>query len=275
MAGKRRSVIIASHIALIVICTTLLFPFFWMVATSLKTLTESSQIPPVWLPLKPQWNNYSEMFNIAPLGRFYFNSIVVAVFTTLGAVFTSSLAAFAFARLEFRGRDVLFFLYLASMMIPSQVTMIPAFIIVRDLGWIDTYRGLIIPGCFTAFGTFLLRQFFMTIPRDLEDAAVIDGCSPFQVYRRIILPLATPALAALSIFVFLASWNNLLWPLIVTSKLEMRTIPVGLTFFQGQHFSMWHLLMAASVVSLVPLILVYIVAQKYFVEGITLGALKG
>ncbi|OFX15636.1 MAG: sugar ABC transporter permease [Armatimonadetes bacterium RBG_16_58_9] len=267
--------LLLSHIVLIIISAGMLFPFFWMLGTSLKTLPEASQMPPIWWPSNPQWGNYKEMFSLAPLARFYWNSVVVAVGVTVGSVFTSSLAAFAFARLQFRGRDSLFLLYLATLMVPGQVTMIPAFIVVRYLGWIDTYRGLILPGCFSAFGTFLLRQFFLTIPRDLEDAATVDGCSPFRVYWQVIMPLVRPALAALAIFSFLGSWNNLLWPLVVTTKMEMRTIPVGLTFFQGQYVTMWHLLMAAAVVALVPLIVVYIIAQKYFVEGITLGAIKG
>jgi len=188
---------------------------------------------------------------------------------------TASLAAFAFARLRFRGRDALFLLYLATMMIPFPVTLIPNFIIVRVLGWIDTFRALILPPAFSAFSTFLLRQYFMSIPVELDDAARVDGASSFRIWWQVIMPLSGPALATLAIFTFLGQWNSFLWPLVVTNSEEMWTLPVGLASFQGQYSIEWHLLMAGSVIAIVPILVIYLIGQKWFVRGITLTGMGG
>lgn len=187
----------------------------------------------------------------------------------------SSLAAYAFARMQFRGRDILFLLYLGTLMIPGQVTIVPLFILMKYLNWVDTYQALILPGSFTAFGTFLLRQFFLSIPFELEDAARIDGCSRFGMYWRIILPLSGPALATLAIFTFIQQWNNFLWPLIVTNSDSMKTLPLGIAMFQTQNGTQWHLMMAASAIAIVPTLILFIFAQKYFVKGITLSGMGG
>jgi multiple sugar transport system permease protein len=221
-----------------------------------------------------RWFNYVQSWTSVNFPRYYINSIIVAVAVTFGQVFTSSLAAFAFARLEFPGRDKIFLAYLGTMMIPSEVTIIPIFILLKILGWIDTYQALILPGIFTAYGTFLLRQFFLTIPKDLEDAAVIDGCSKFRIYATIILPLSKAALATLTTFVFMGSWNNFMWPLIVTNSDNMKTLPIGLASFQGQFSTDYTLLMAASMIVLIPVIIVYIFNQRFFTEGIVLSGLK-
>lgn len=211
-----------------------------------------------------------------PFGRFYLNSLFVATTITIAQLFTCSLGAYAYARLRFPGRDVLFLLYLATMMVPFEVTLIPLFIVVRQFGWINTYQGLTIPFFFSAFGTFLLRQYFLTLPRDLDDAARIDGAGYFGVYWRIALPLSGPALATLGIFVFLYFWNVLLWPLVVTDSIDLRTVPYGLAMFVGKdQIVNWNLLMAASTVSVVPTLIVFILGQKYFVRGITLTGIKG
>jgi multiple sugar transport system permease protein len=254
---------------------TMLLPFFWMLSTSLKDASAFFTIPPQWIPKPIVWRNYLDAWNAVPFGRFYLNSIFIAVSQTFGVLLTSSLAAYAFARLEFPGRDKLFFLYLATMMLPGAVTMIPTFILMRMVGWIDTYKALIVPGLFTAYGTFLLRQFFMGIPGDLEDAARIDGCSKVGIYRHVVIPLSKPALATLGTMTFIGSWNNFMWPLIVTHSMEKKTLPIGLASFQGLYLTNWNLLMAASIIVMVPTLIVFIFNQRFFVEGIKLTGTKG
>ena len=206
---------------------------------------------------------------------FYLNSIAVSVCVTLGMVFTSSLAAFAFARLDFPGRDSIFLGYLATLMVPAIVIMLPVYALLSQLRMTNTYSALIFPVMFSAYGTFLLRQFFMTIPKELEDAAVMDGASPFGIYRHIVLPLSKPALATLTTFAFLHSWNDFLWPLMVVDRLALKTLPIGLAHFQDSYTTEYHLLMAASVIVMVPVLVVFIVGQRYFVRGIVLSGMKG
>ena len=210
-----------------------------------------------------------------PMGRFFLNSLLVAAAVTFGVVFSSSLAGYAFARLRFPGRDKLFLGYLATMMIPGAVTMIPLFILMRQLGWVDSYAALIVPAMFSAYGTFMLRQFFMSIPRDLEDAAAIDGCGLFGIYWRIILPVSKPALATLTTFTFMGQWNNFLWPLVVTNSPEKMTLPVGLQYFMGLHGTDYALLMAGSVTAILPVLALFLFSQRFFIRGIQLGAIKG
>ncbi|MFH1902691.1 MAG: carbohydrate ABC transporter permease [Candidatus Omnitrophota bacterium] len=254
---------------------TMLVPFFWMLSTSLKEAGAVFTFPPQWIPKPILWRNYADAWNAVPFGRFYLNSIFISISQTFGVLLTSSLAAYAFARLEFPGRDKLFFLYLATMMLPGAVTMIPVFILLKMVGWIDTYKALIIPGLFTAYGTFLLRQFFMSIPGDLEDAARIDGCSKMGIYRHVVIPLSKPALATLGTMTFIGSWNSFMWPLIVTNSMEKKTLPIGLASFQGLYTTDWTLLMAASIIVMVPTLVVFIFNQRFFVEGIKLSGMKG
>ncbi len=263
------------HLALLFGSVFVLLPFLWMLSTSLKEPAEIFTYPPRWIPSDFAWSNYAEATTVMPFGRFYLNSLVVAVCVTLVQILTASLAAFAFARLRFKGRDAIFLLYLATLMIPFQVTMIPNFALIRFLGWFDSYKALILPPAFSAFSTFLLRQYFRGIPLELDEAARIDGASSFRIWWQIIMPLSRPALAALSIFTFLASWNDFLWPLVITNSLEMRTLPVGLSAFQGQFNVQWHLLMAGAVIALVPVLVVYVAAQKQFIQGITLAGMGG
>ena len=254
-------------------------PFLWMLTTSLKPPGALFSYDRIWwqdwVPTTFVWQNYVKALTVVPFLRFYFNSIFVAAATTAGQVMTSALAAYAFARLEFPGRDKIFFAYLATMMVPGAVTMIPVFILLRSLGWIDTYKAVILPGIFTAYGTFLLRQFFMTLPRDLEDAAKIDGCSYFGIFWRIVLPLSKPALATLTTFIFMGSWLNFMWPLIVLNTHQKFTLPVGLAYFQSMHNTDWTLLMAGSLMMILPILIVFIFTQRYFVEGIKLTGIKG
>jgi len=254
-------------------------PFFWMITTSLKEPGAIFSYQRAWwedwIPLQFVWQNYVAAWKAVPFARFYMNSLFVSLCVTAGQVVTSALAAYAFARLEFPGRDKIFFGYLATMMVPGAVTMIPVFILLRSLGWIDTYKGVILPGVFTAYGTFLLRQFFLTLPKDLEDAAKIDGCSYFGIFWRIVLPLSKPALATLTTFTFMGSWLNFMWPLIVLNTHEKFTLPVGLSYFQSLHHTDWSYLMAGSLMMILPILVVFIFTQRYFVEGIKLTGIKG
>lgn len=263
------------HLLLIAGSVIMLLPFIWMLSTSLKMPAEIFTYPPIWIPTTLAWENYTRTVTIMPFGRFYFNSLVVAISVTFLQLLTASLAAFAFARLRFWGRNALFLLYLATLMIPFHVILIPNFILVRFLGWYDTYQALILPPAFFALSTFLLRQYFLGLPLELDEAARIDGASSLRIWWQIILPLSGPVLAALTIFTFLNTWNDFLWPLVITNSLEMRTLPVGLTAFQGQYKVEWHLLMAGAVIAMIPVLIVYILAQKRFVEGITLAGLGG
>ena len=251
-----------------------LSPFIWMILTSFKDMSEIYVYPPKWFPSKLNFENYTNAFSAAPFGRYYFNSVFVAATVTLGQLITCSMAAFAFARLKFWGRDVLFFIFLGTMMIPYNVTMIPSFMVLYWLGWIDSYTALIVPGLASAFGTFLLRQFFMTIPKELEEAAYIDGATKLQVLRKIIVPLAKPALATLSIFTFMGVFNDFIWALIVINSESMNTVQLGLAIFRDRYLTQWDLLMAGSVTAVLPILIVFFFAQKYFIKGITLSGLK-
>ncbi len=267
------------YLFLILGAVTMLAPFLWMITTSLKEPGEVfSYMKPWWydwFPTSFVWQNYIKAYQVVPFARFYFNSVFVAVLTTLGQVSTSAFSAYAFARLNFPGRDKIFFAYLATMMIPGAVTMIPVFMLLQSLGWIDTYKAVILPPIFTAYGTFMLRQFFLTLPKDLEDAAKIDGCSYFGIFWRILLPLSKPALATLTTFTFMGNWMSFMWPLIVLNSHEKFTLPVGLSYFQSLHNTDWTLLMAGSLMMILPILLLFIFNQRYFVEGIKLSGIKG
>jgi multiple sugar transport system permease protein len=257
---------------------TMIVPFLWAISTSLKTEDAIYANPTDLVPRDPKtrqisihWENYLKVWGKIPLRSYYMVSIIAAVAVTIGRVATSSLAAYAFARLEFPGRDKLFLLYLATMMIPAEVTMIPIFVLISKMHWMNTYYALILPGVFTAFGTFMLRQFFMTIPRGLEDAARVDGCSRLGIWWRVIIPLSVPALVTLTIFTFLGSWNDFMWPLIVTHTKDMFPIPVGLAQMQSDYQRELTLLMAASVQVLVPVFILFFACQKRVTEGIVMS----
>lgn len=277
--AKERTLRISAYVVLIIGALSMIMPFLWMVTTSLKTLNTIFVQPKNWIqmfvPTMLVWQNYVDAWTKVPFGQFYLNSIIVGLAVTVGQVFTSSLAAYAFARLTFPGRDKLFFAYLATMMIPGSVTMIPVYVLMRVFGWVDTYQALIIPAIFSAYGTFMLRQFFMTLPKDLEDAAKIDGCGFFRIYMTIILPLSKPALATLTVFTFMGNWGSFMWPLLVTNTMTMRTLPIGLESFKTQYSTDWHLLMAGSVMVMLPIVIIFIFTQRYFVESIKLTGVKG
>jgi multiple sugar transport system permease protein len=253
-----------------------LFPFFWMISTSLRGSDELFLYPPKLIPKHALFKNYLDIWAMAPFGIYFFNSIVVTTCIMLGEVLTSALAAYAFSKIEFPGREKLFLAFLGTLMIPNIVTLVPTFIIVRRLNWIDSYMGLIIPEMATAYGIFMLRQFFMTIPRELDDAAQIDGFSRLGTLFRIYLPLSVPALMALSIISFINNWNNFFWPLIVTNSDRMRTLPIGLRFFmEGEGSGEWQFLMVAATLVVIPPLLVFLALQRYFVRGMTMTGIKG
>jgi multiple sugar transport system permease protein len=260
---------------LVVASLVTLVPIVWMALTALKTQADAVRVPPGILPSEWRWGNLVDAMRFAPFGRFLLNSLIQVGGITILQVGTSALAAYAFARLRFRGRDPIFLVYLATLMIPPQVTLVPTYLLIKELGWISSYQGLILPQAFTAFGVFLLRQFFLSIPRELEEAARIDGANRFTVFLRIILPLAGPALASLAVFAFTYHWNNLLWPLVVSNSDATTPVVVGLQKFQGQFGTQWNLLMAAALITTVPALLVYTAAQRWFVQGITMGGFGG
>jgi multiple sugar transport system permease protein len=272
LIGVRHAV---TYVLLFAASIIMLLPFIWMLSTSLKTPNAVFVYPPEWMPNPVRWQNYADVVRVMPFLRYVLNTAAVATSITILHLLVSSLAAYAFARLRFPGRNRLFLAYLATLMVPGQVTLIPNFLIVKYLGWIDSYQALIIPQIFTAFGTFLLRQFFLTIPNELEDAARIDGASNFSIYWRIMLPLSGPALATLGVFTFTAQWNNFLWPLIVINDEQMRTLTVGLRALVGQFTVQYPLLMAGSVISVLPMLVMFLLAQRFFVRGIALTGLGG
>ncbi len=270
---------IAGYTILIGVALTMIVPFIWMVTTSLKEPNSAFAYPPQLLPTEINFKNYEMLFTLVPFGRYFVNTLVVTLFTVVGQLLITSLAAYGFARLNFIGRDTLFVIFLATMMVPYQVTLIPLFLIVFGLGWVNTYTGLIIPAISSVFGIFLLRQAFLGVPRDYQEAARIDGASEFRIYWRIFLPLNGPALATLAVFAFMGTWTDLLWPLLIARTPEMRTLELGLAYFNSSTSAFrqtnWPLMMAASVIVMLPVLFVYIFAQRYFVRGISLSGVKG
>lgn len=262
------------HLVLVAASFTLTLPFLWMFLTSFKTVSAvnamGSWLPPTWHP-----GNFLKVFQEIPFIRYYWNSIFVTSCVTFLQVFTSSLAAFAFARLQWPGRNKVFLMYLATMMLPGLVMMIPNFQIMITLGLVDTLTGLIIPAAFTAFGTFLLRQFMLTIPTSIDEAAEIDGASPWRIYWDVILPLARPGLITLAIFTFIGNYQTLFWPLVMLKSQYKYTLPIGMLAFQTSSSEQTNLLMAAVTMSVIPMIILFILLQKYLVKGIQLGAVKG
>jgi multiple sugar transport system permease protein len=253
----------------------MIFPFLWMLSTSFQTAGALLVPPPQLIPSPIELGNYAAITTAFPLWRFLLNSVGVAGVATVLQVATSAMAAYAFARLRFRGRDALFLLYIATLMVPLQVTILPLFVEMKYLGLVNSYPALVLPAIASAFGTFLLRQAFLGLPRELEEAAFMDGAGHFTVFRRIVLPLALPAVATLAVFSFVASWNSFLWPLIIVNSPDLMTLPVGLSNLQGRYATAWNLLMAGSTVAVVPILIVYVIGQKYVIRGVTLSGLKG
>lgn len=261
------------HLVLALLSLGLFLPFLWMLLTSLKPLAEVSSES--WLPTRVHLQNYLDVFKQIPFLRFYWNSLLVAGWVTFLQVLSSAMAAFAFARLSWAGRDKIFLLYLGTMMLPGLVMMVPNYQIMIALGWVDSLVGLIIPAAFSAFGTFLLRQFMLSIPKSLDEAAEIDGASPWRLFWDIILPMARPGLITLAVLTFVGNYNSFFWPLVMLRSVNQYTLPVGLLFFDSTYGQATHLLMAAVTMSILPMIVVFILLQKQIVSGIQSGAVKG
>ncbi len=263
---------------LVLIGMTTIFPLIWMVLTSFQPPeADVSDLSSLFCFIF-DFSNYQEVFGASRLFRNLANSFFVTVSVTVGQVFTSSLAAYAFARMNFCGRDRIFLGYLATLMIPGTVTMIPSFLLLRSFGWVDSYAALILPGLFSAYGTFLLRQFFLSLPRDLEEAAMIDGCGHWGIYWNVILPLARNALLTLAILTYMGNWKSLMWPLIVTHSPHLFTMPVALSRFNEMSsggYVAWGLLMAGSVIMILPMLIVFLCGQRFFLKGLMAGAVKG
>lgn len=260
---------------LIVGALSMAIPYLWMVITSIKPIEEIQTYPPSFFVRHPTIAPYRELFTLLPMSRYLLNSLFVSCAVTLCNLFFCSLAGYAFSKHKFFGRDKIFLLLLSAIMIPYQVNLIPGFIIIKKLGWLSTFYALIIPNMALAFGVFLCRQFIMSIPNDLIDAAKIDGCSEFTIYRLIILPLVKPVLATLAIFTFLSQWNSFVWPLIVIHTSSMRTIPLALSVLNSQFGANFSMMMAGATVVTLPVLLIFLSLQKYIIQGITMTGLKG
>jgi multiple sugar transport system permease protein len=253
---------------------TMLAPFLWMVSTSLMGELEVFAFPPRLLPADPHWENYAGALTARPFGRYFLNSLIFAAVVVAGQLAAAATAGYAFARLDFRGRDRLFLLVLSTMMVPTVVVLIPRFLLIDALGWVDTYAGLAGTELVSVWGIFLLRQYFRTVPRELEDAARLDGAGPWRIFWSVSLPLARPALATLGLFAFIDAWKNLLWPLIATRSMTMRTVEVGIASFHGVFVTNWPYQMAAAVTAVVPVLLLFAFTQRYFVQGIQMTGFK-
>jgi len=262
------------HLALVASILIVLLPYYLMIVTSLKPLPEVFTYPFKWLPSRPAWENYIEAWNHAPFGRYFLNSAIISVAETSGVLLTSALAGYAFARMRFVGREALFVLFLGTLMVPGQVQLVPNYITITRLGWLNTYYALIVPWLASVFGIFFMRQFFATIPQELQDAATIDGASHLTFLRRVVVPLSRPAFITVALLTFLGSWNALTWPLIVTNTPEMRPIMVGLLSFSNEWGTQPRLLMAAATFSVLPVLLLFFVLQRYFIQGIARAGMK-
>jgi multiple sugar transport system permease protein len=265
-----------TSVVLVLLGLLVSFPFVWTVRSSLMLQTEAMHFPPLWLPSRLTLDNYRHAFTIQPMARYVLNSLFIATITIAGRLVTASMGAFAFARLQFPWRDKLFLLYLATMMIPYQVTLIPMFVLVSRIGWLDSYMALIVPGVFSAYTTFLLRQSFLSIPVDLEDAARIDGAGYFRVFTTVAIPLSKAALATCGLLGFIGSWTSFVWPLIIIRSRDLRTIPIGLAALKSEMFMTdYPQIMAGATVAVIPIIILFLFLQRYIVEGIALSGLKG
>jgi multiple sugar transport system permease protein len=271
--GSRRAVAYLGLTALAIVCV---LPFVWMLATSLKTVDEVIREPHKLIPSDPQVSNYTTLWRDFPMSAWIWNSFKVSALVTVGVVTTSALAAYAFARIEFPGRNIIFLAFLATLMIPGMVYQVPKFALIQRIGWQNTHTALIVPALSSAFGVFLLRQFFLTLPRELEEAARMDGAGHIRIFTRIILPLSGPALATLAVFTFVGTWNDFLNPLLFIDDYQKYTLQIGLSFLNEQHRSVvnFNRLMAGDVIALVPMIVVFMVAQRYYVRGIALTGIK-
>lgn len=262
------------HLVLLTGALVMVTPFLWMVTLSLKPV-ELTYRPPYLLPTRFEFSNYTRAWDAAPFARYYLNSIIMTGGIVVSQVLFSSLAAYAFARLRFPGRDLLFLIFLGTMMVPFHVILIPSYLIIHRLGWVDSYAALIVPRMVSAFGIFLLRQYYQSIPQELDEAAMMDGLGRLGIWWRIIVPLSAPGLATLGIFAFMFGWNDFLWPLVVTNDPQMRTVQLGLAMFQGRYGTQWTVLMAGTVTATLPTLAVFLLGQRWFIQSVAQTGIKG
>jgi len=273
----RQRTLLITLLRYLVLCVgglLMIIPFLWMLSTSLKPTGVALSMPPQIIPRQPTLESYRRVAETVPILRMLMNSVIVTTCAVLGQLVTSALSAYAFARMHWRGRDALFLLYLATLMVPAQVTITPLFILMQRLGWVDTYQGLIAPGLVSAFGTFLLRQAMLGVPREYEEAAFLDGGNHWTVFRHVALPSVQASLATLTVFAVMGTWNSFLWPLFITRNERLMTLPVGLAMLHGRYTTEWSMVMAGAVITVLPIILVYLLAQRAFVRGVALSGLK-
>ena len=266
---------IISYLILIAGVLWVMMPFIWMILTALKPAKEVLSMPPKWIPSQWQWENFSEALKSVPFRNYLFNSLFVAVCVTLGEVFTTILAAYAFVYIPFKFKNTIFMIMVATMMVPSDILMIPNYITLSNLGWINSYKALILPWCASIFSIFLLRQQFSTVPLSYYKSAKIDGCSDFTYLWTILVPLSMPTIVSIAILKFISCWNSYMWPLIVTNTKEMRTLPVALAAFSTEAGTRYHILMAFSIMMVTPIIIIYLITQKYIIRGVSKSGLKG
>lgn len=276
MKPNRKNVlqVIVLHIVMTSFALVTLLPFFWMLSASLMQSGEASIFPPRFLPETITFGNYVQLYEKLNVTRFFLNSLILSVSVTVLSLFVNSMAGFAFAKYAFRGKKQIFAALISSMIIPGQVTMLPVFLLLNKMGLINTYFGVIIPGLASIFGIFLIRQYLQSVPDSLIEAARIDGANDFLIYRKIILPLAKPVLVTLALFTFMGTWNDFLWPLIVMTKESMYTLPVALANLLGEHVQDVEMMMAGSVITIIPVLIVFLVLQKYYLQGIMIGGVK-
>jgi len=265
---------ILRYFLLVILAMFFLFPIYWMFVSSLKSPSEIFAFPPKLIPENPVWSNYTKVFSQVPFARYMLNTFFVASVVTIVALLLHSMAAYSLARLNYRGRNFLFILVISTLMIPFSAILIPLFLIVRNFGWIDSYRGLIIPAIPHAFGIFFLRQFYLGFPRELEEAAIIDGSGLVRVFFKIVLPLSKPVLSALAVFFFLANWNSFMWPLVIINSPEMRTVQLGIAQYGGEYNNPWAIQLAACAVALIPTLIVFVVLQKQLMQSIKMTGMK-
>lgn len=264
------------HLALIWGSVVMVFPFLWTISSSLKDISQIFMMPPSWVPDPFVWSNYVDTLRAMPFDVAYFNSFYISIIVVVASLLTCSLAAYAFAKIKFPGAGIVFILFLSMMMIPKQVTIVSLYVVIQKLGWVDSHLSIIMPAAFfNAFGVFLLRQFMMGIPRDLEEASIMDGANPLRIYWNVMLPLVRSALVAFGIFAFKDIWNQFLDPLIFLSTPERFTVPLMLNMFKGLYVADWALMMAGTAISVIPVLIVYVIAQRHIIEGIALTGIKG
>lgn len=275
---KSRSMRLLSYVGMVLIVLLIGIPIYWMLSGSVKTNQQINTYPPIWFPPDPQWSNYREAWNLAPFGRFFINSIITTLFGSGLELVNATLSAYALVFLRFPKKNLIFILLLAALMIPNQVTIIPNYLTISDVGgqsWINTYQGIILPGISVAFGTFLLRQAFMGLPREVIDAARVDGAGHLRLLVQIVIPMAKPVLVTFALISLVAKWNDYLWPLIVTNQDRMRTLAVGISYlYNPETETRWGPLMAATFFVMLPVVIAYLWAQRHIIEGITAGATK-